>query len=316
MDMNNFNFTTKDVLDTLKIVDEFLLTTRQLQIAKRNQCNGLYPNTGSIAAKELQNFKKIESVQNVYKSSFLKMDCAADHLMLMIKGFTPPVMTLAPWVNVRSILELCAHVSWVLDLEINIETRVNRIFAIRYDELKQQKVISEIRNNRSRPDEKQTDAIKKRMKIVLDDGLTLGCPEIKNHKGITVSIGERMPLITDLVKVTLDREFEYRMTSAIAHGDIWATTQMGYQQNKKIASNEKGITPIEKHITPEAIFYAFHISISAFSQCFWYWWKLYGWDENEITSLLDNTFDKLKYSNSHRPWKNEYLQLQQSSHLS
>lgn len=304
--MEDLNFTNKDALETLAAVQTFLDETTQIQSKIFKKYGGYFPSDNSIAAKDMQIFPKKDSVQNVYKVSFLKMDCAADYLMLIIEGFTPPSETISPWVCVRGILELCAQVSWLLNPNIDIQTRINRFFAVRYDELKQQQKISVNCSIHSKDNEKKLDSIKRRMKFVMNDGLSLGCPEIKNNNKVVTSIGERIPHITDLVKETLNREFEYRISSAVAHGDIWAMTQMGYQQNKGIVPNEEGVAHLEKHITPEGIVYAFNISVTAFSQCLWYWWKLYGWNQDELIELLDRTFDSLNYSNSHRIWHPKY----------
>ena len=50
------------------------------------------------------------------------------------------------------------------------------------------------------------------------------------------------------------------------------------------------------------VFYAANIAMTAFAQVLWYIWCLYGWNEEEIKSVLNDTYDRLFYSNENRIW--------------
>jgi len=111
-----------------------------------------------------------------------------------------------------------------------------------------------------------------------------------------------MPGITELIRITINREENYRLLSAIAHGHHWATHQIGFRIVP--IENPKGIAQkgLVKHVEPSFVLYAGNIALTSFAQVLWYIWCLYGWNKQEIESVLDTTFDKLKYTQERRLW--------------
>ena len=205
----------------------------------------------------------------------------------MEDSIVEPAKSIAPWTCVRGLLESCALASWFLEPEIDVNTRVGRYFAFRYSGFVQQ-----IKLYRAGGDRKGfINRVEARIKKVEQEALNLGFQPVVDNKGNLDGICQRMPNITTLIGITLDKEVEYRLLSALAHGHHWATIQVGFRVTE-YSRNSKGNTQtgLAKHIEPNLVFYATSIAITAFAQVLWYIWLLYGWDKEEIIGVLNDTF--------------------------
>lgn len=112
-----------------------------------------------------------------------------------------------------------------------------------------------------------------------------------------------MPSITDLIELTLNREFDYRLLSAIAHGHHWAISQIGFRVIENKNSEGKISRGLKKNLDPNFIFYIGMVSITSFSKALWFLWQLYGWDLKELIEHLDKTYDQLNFNDNFRYWK-------------
>ena len=227
------------------------------------------------------------------------MEAAADHLMVFADSLKAPAKTMAPWTCVRGLLESCALASWFLDPTIDVRTRVSRYFAFRYIGFIQQIKLYNVDGNR----QEDVKRVEERIQKVEQDAINLGYPRVLNKKSHEIEgIGQKMPGITELIGLTLNRESNYRLLSAIAHGHHWATHQIGFRITDFTDSKGVAQKGLEKHVEPVFVLYAGNIAVTSFAQVLWYIWRLYGWNEQEIKALLDTTFDKLKYTQERRLW--------------
>jgi len=292
-DLSLPDFTPADVKNLISVLDEFLKKTSEFFNKYNNE-----PSDDSIAIQERVNFPKEVSVKNAHYGGFLSMEAAADHLMVFKDSLVEPAKSIAPWTCVRGLLESCALASWFLEPKIDVNTRVGRYFAFRYTGFVQQ-----IKLYRAGGDRKDyINRVRERIKKVEQEALKLGYQPVLDNKGNLDGICQRMPPITGLIGITLDKEVEYRLLSAIAHGHHWATNQVGFRVTGYSDSKGNIQTGLEKHIDPKLIFYATSIAITAFAQVLWYIWLLYGWDEEEIINVLNDTFDELFLTNENRIW--------------
>ena len=287
------NFTTEDVKNLISVLGEFLSSISELIDKYNNE-----PSDGSLASQERINFPNETSVLNAHYGGFLSMETSADHLMVFKDSIVEPAKSIAPWTCVRGLLESSALASWFLDPMIATKERVGRYFAFRYSGFIQQIKLYSIGEDRN----EDVKRIHERIKKVEQDALDLGYPRVVDKNGKVDGICQRMPSITKLIGITLNKETEYRLLSAIAHGHHWATSQIGYriiEYRDLKGTIQKGL---KKHIEPMYVFYAANIAMTAYAQVLWYIWRLYAWDEDEIKILLNDSFDKLGFSNEERVW--------------
>lgn len=288
------NFASADVISMLSVVHEFIAESSRLYNAYNNE-----PAPNSIAMVEKMSFPDNEKVESVHYGGILSMEAAADHLMVFADSLAEPAKSIAPWTCVRGLLESCALASWFLDPTIDAITRVGRYLGFRYEGFVQQIKLFSI----SGKEQENLNQIKERMHRVEQDALKLGYPRIRNRLGEIDGIGIRLPNRTILIGKTLNWEVEYRLLSAIAHGHHWATHQVGFRIVEFTDSERNIRKGLEKYINPAFVLYAANIAITSFAQVLWYIWRLYGWNLNEISNYLDVTFDRLKYTEKRRLWR-------------
>jgi hypothetical protein len=287
------DFTPADVKNLITVLDEFLKRTSEFFNKYNNE-----PSDDSIAIQERVTFPNEVSVKNAHYGGFMSMEAAADHLMVFKDSIVEPAKSIAPWTCVRGLLESCALASWFLEPEIDVNTRVGRYFAFRYTGFVQQIKLYRAGGDRNNFIKR----VEERIEKVEQEALNLGYQPVVDAKGNLGGICQRMPPITDLIGITLDKEVEYRLLSALAHGHHWATIQVGFRVTGYSDSKGNTQTGLAKHIEPNLVFYATSIGLTAFAQVLWYIWLLYGWDKEEIKVVLKDTFDKLFLTNENRIW--------------
>ena len=278
----------------LSVVRDFTTETSRLYNSYDNE-----PAANSIAIEERISFPSHKSVETVHYGGLLSMEAAADHLMAFTNSLVEPAKTIAPWTCVRALLESCALASWFLDPKIDVKERVGRYFAFRYEGFIQQIKFL----NLDSANQAIVNQVKQRIQKVEQDAFNLGYSPVLNKKGGIDGIGQKMPSITELINKTLNREAEYRLLSAIAHGHHWATQKIGFHVIEYTNSEGKVHKGFEKHLEPMLVLYAANIALASFSQVLWFIWRFYGWNEEEIKTFLDSTFDLLKYTDERRLWR-------------
>jgi hypothetical protein len=258
---------------------------------------GNEPAETSIAFQEQQSFPNKELARDVHYRGMLSMESAADHLMVFADSIVSPAKTVAPWTCVRGLLESCALAAWFLDPMIDSRSRVARCFAFRHIGFAQQIKLFQV-------EKKQSDIDKAQLRIekVEHDAFKLGYPRLLNKKGDIVGIGQRMPNITELIGKALDREAEYRLLSAVAHGHHWAIHQVGFRVIEITNSEGRVEKALEKHVHPGFILYVGNIAVTSFAKVIWYLWRLYGWNIDELEQLLNTIYDQLRYQRKLRFW--------------
>ena len=290
---NDFNFTTEDVKNLLSANKTLFKETGQIFNQYGNK-----PLLDSIAFQELANPSFSKLADDVHSRGLLSMEGAADHLIAFTDLLIEPVKTIAPWTCVRGLLESCALACWFLDPSIDVKTRVGRCFAFRYKGFEEQ-----IKFFRKVNDQAKIDYVKQRIIKVESDAISLGFSPLLNRNGDLNGIAQNMPSITELIELTLNREFDYRLLSAIAHGHHWAIQQIGFRVIETINSEGKTIKGLKKSLDNNFIFYIGMVSVTSFSKVLWYIWKLNGWNLEELSKLLNSIYDQLNFNDNFRYWK-------------
>jgi len=276
----------------VSVLHDLIDGTNQIYNAYNNE-----PAPDSLAHREQNSFADPELARDVHYRGIQSMESAADHLMVFADSFVQPAKTIGPWTCVRGLLENCALASWFLDPSIDVRTRVARCFAFRYAGFDQQIKYFQVDNSQT-----EIEQVKRRIKNVEQNAIRLGYPPLLNKLGNIQGIALQMPRITALIGTTLDREADYRLLSAIAHGHHWATQQIGFRQVEVTDPEGQIIKALEKYVDPDFVVYAAHIAVTSFARVLWYLWRLYGWNIKEIADLLDATYEKLNYNPELRFW--------------
>lgn len=245
------------------------------------ESQGLDPNSNSIAAKELQTFKRPKSVFTAYSQGGSLIDIAADHLIAFTKTITEPAQSIAPWTIARSVLEASALSSWLLDTKINAHERVSRSLALRYEGLSQQaKFIKSLGQS--------TEIVNKRIEEIELIAEELGFPKIRNKKNERIGIGQVMPFVTEIIRDTLNEESYFRLYSAMAHSHHWAYTQLSYRKVEETTLQEDNTVLVEKHLSLEMVWWLCVKVAHYFSQPIRYKCELYGFDLELMDTIISD----------------------------
>ena len=255
------------------------------------------PSLDSLAMQERKRFSNSELIKDVHYRGVLSMESAADHMMVFVDSISEPAKTIAPWTCVRGLLESSALAVWFLDPRIDAKERVGRCFAFRYSGFVEQIKFFQVEKL-----DTEIHKAQQRMKKVEQDAISLGYPQLLNKNGEINGIAQHMPSIIELIKLTLNREGDYRLLSGVAHGHHWATSQVGFRFSEENLQGQV-VKTLEKHLHPESVLFATNIAVSSFSKVLWNLWRLYGWDIKEIESFLEKIYDRLYYKTEARFWR-------------
>ena len=274
------------------------------EFVNRYQSQAL-PN--SRADMELHSYSRPESLITAYCQGGVLVEVAADQLMALTKTLTEPAQAMAPWTCVRAMLESCALASWLLSPNIDAKTRVQRSLAFRYEGLSQQLKFAIVASG----DKTVITRITTRIDDVEHVALNLGFPKVLNKKNKRIGIGQEMPFITTLVQSELDEESLYRLLSAVIHAHPWALQQLSFRRinndNYQFvdgSDNDVKIHVLEKNLEFTSVAFLCHEAVINFIKPVWYQCQLLGWDQEDMKSFFESTFNSLGLQDEKRFWRN------------
>jgi hypothetical protein len=111
----------------------------------------------------------------------------------------------------------------------------------------------------------------------------------------------------------LDKEFEYRLFSAVAHGQQWALLELGFvvapkghndPQTKRwnaIAQNTQLLQ--QQLIAPNHLVGLTGNVATVVSKPFWGMCQIFGWETNEAKDLLERNFNSLRIKDDQHFWR-------------
>ena len=245
------------------------------------------PSENSPAKNELKDFSKPELLKTAYAQGNILIEVSGDQLIAITRSITEPLLTIAPFVSARAILESSAIASWILDTSIDRKKRLERSFAFRYEGLNQQ-----IKYGRSIGNKNEIDKVLSRVDEVEKQALDLGYDPVLDKNGKRIGIAMKMPSITTLVHDVLKEEGSYRFLSSIAHAHPWALQQISFQEVTK----GKDLF-FEKNIDPVYIFYLCNTVVRVFARSIWNMNNIFGWQEEKLINLFNYVFDSLNMKN-------------------
>jgi len=244
---------------------------------------GHTPRPGSVAANELSSLEDPEPLKSAYSQGTILIEATADQLSGFVRTVTPPVLTVSPWTNIRSVLEAAAISSWLLDDSLGISERIARSYAFRCKGLLEQVKFARVVDNPADLDKAQ-----QRLDYVLSQAATLGLATINGRSGKTTGLSKPIPSTTELVRDQLNDEEAYRLLSAMTHAHPWALQQLGFKK----ADNSQHLL-LEKNLKIESVVYLATIGLKALRKPIEYKCRLFGWPVVDITSMFDEVMTNL-----------------------
>lgn len=249
--------------------------------------HGFEPKPGSISSEELESFQPPLSLKTAYSQGHAFVEVAFDQLMAFTRTLKEPIQTIAPFTCSRSVLESCSLAVWLLNNEITAEERVKRSLSFRFEGMVQSKKLanSSISENGIEITDIQTNKI---IKIAQD----MSYPIFRNKKNKIIGVATHMPSITDLAKNILNKEYEYRLLSAVAHAHNFALIQTSFVRYSDSEDDE--VSLYEKSLDPRFIIFLCKLTIEVFCKAVKTLTKLHGTYHIDYDSLFDEINKKFK----------------------
>ncbi len=254
--------------------------------------SGTDPAAGSIAAKEQADASRTAQLTNAYIQGHFLLESAADHVSALTRLLVEPVETLAPWTCLRGSLEAAALSCWLLSRDIDSEERIARSFALRYEGLSQQLKLANARQETALAIE-ISDGIKRIESVALVHGYKA----LVNKNGEHYGLAKRMPSITECIESILDREGEYRILSAVAHGHVWALTQLGFR-----TPDPSVPTSLEKSMSNESAAWLLACAADTLAKPVWTHASLFGSDLRRLSDILESTYTQMELAKKRHFW--------------
>jgi hypothetical protein len=267
-------------------VREALLTLHR-GIETINRENGTEPAAESKASTEQADPTRGKHVVSAQSIGIQLLELGAEHLTAFVKTIGPPAETLACWTCVRSMLEPCALVGWLLDEKIDARDRTGRLFALRREGIDQQLKWARVVG---RP-EVELQLLRDRDAELEREARQAGCRGRKSG-----AILNPVPSATQAIGDMLDLEAAYRLLSAVTHGHHWAVRQLGFKPVAGLKEDLGGVKVqwFEKNLLLEGVAYLATITAKALTNAVYHQYRYFGWNSSPLVSLMNDALKTLR----------------------
>jgi hypothetical protein len=261
------------------------------------------PSANSLATSESVSFPDPEGVMTAYSQGLMLLEVAEDQAEAFIRSVVNPALTFAAWTSVRAVMESSALAAWLLDANITVQIRVQRSLAFRYEGLEQQ-----LKFLKSIGKKDEVDKLVKRIDSIELAAIAFGFNRVMDRSGRRIGIAQVMPSATKIIGDVLDEEETYRLLSAVAHGHFWALHGLGMRKvNSESSASWDSIhannKAVQKHLRPEGVGYLCVMTASIFTKALWRAAYLFDWDVEPLKDILENNFDRLRFTAAVRHWR-------------
>lgn len=197
-------------------------------------------------------------------------------------------------------LESCSLSAWLLDPKIDAQSRIGRVYALRYDGMQQQVKFG--RAAGIAPNE--VISLEDRINAVEQEAIALGYPPVVDKKNRRIGIAQQVPNATDMIESILGEGIAYRLLSGVAHGHSWAIIGLGF----KPAGEDKSIGGVtaksyQKTDNITGIAYLGIRTAKALARPLWNQCQYFGWESLRLEEIFENVFDKLQATDALRFWR-------------
>lgn len=248
------------------------------------------PIDGSKATQELNDPIYSTHVASAYSWSLVLQEIALDNLEGIKRTLTEPLLTYAPFVLFRGLLEVSAISVWLGSTTVNSMKRAERFFIFRNNSLTQQKKFYNSIN-----DSNNIKIIEEKIDQMIVNAQSKGLFDILHKKGERLVIVD-LPSSTELIKNIFDAEDTYRLFSAIAHGKHWAVILSSFNTVEKNIEIYKGIKGgrLEKDISPLFMLYVVRYSLLYLGKSLIERYKLFGYNPDSVIQLFEKSSQDIK----------------------
>lgn len=289
---------TQYTIEDLAKMRDGLTTLHKRTSLFSQEYSGL-PATGSQAVTELSTYGRPESLVTAHSIGTQLIEFGAEHLTAFVKIVTEPVEVIACWTCVRSMLESCSLCAWLLDPDIDANTRVGRTFALRYEGIDQHLKLARILNK----PEHEIKTGQDRIDEVEKTAIGLGFAPLLDKKGHRIGIGQKMPSATDMIESMLNEGIAYRLLSGVAHGHSWAIIQLGFQPVKDATIGGVATKGFEKTNDLSGIMYLGFLTMKSLAMPLWKQCHYFGWDALRLEEMLEDAADASLVLPTARFWR-------------
>ena len=186
---------------------------------------------------------------------------------------------------------------WVFDSDIEKKERVERGMSLRLIGLEDQRKLS-----RTSPAGPDTDEVTRKITSRIEDMTRAagarGVEPHRNRRGQVDGFGAKMPGRLELVSRVPGGESDYRLLSAVAHGQSWSLIGVGFKPSGKQNMAVKSPEPI-------VLVYVCSRAIEFFARALWAQVYLYGWKSGPFARLLEETYDSIGLVPERRFWRSQ-----------
>ena len=261
------------------------------------------PTPGSQAATERATYQRAESLYTVSAIATVLLDSVGEHVNLLVKAMTEPINTFGCWTTVRSMLEAASIAAWLHDPKIDVQKRVSRAYAHRYEGVEEQVKFG-------RAADVPADELKKLQDLVdklEHDAVSLGFPVIRDSKGKRIGIAERTLSATEIIKLMLNEEVGYRALSGVAHAHFWAMHTVGFRpatvQPPQTGDGARTVAMEKSAGSGHAHAFSVVRAMKALAVPVWNQCLYLGWDRARLVCLLESIYDDMGMQPAMRFWR-------------
>jgi hypothetical protein len=230
------------------------------------------------------------------------IEAVADHTWALIRVLDPPCLPIAFYTCARGAIENSAILAWLLEPLPSVDGVVQRSIALRFREVEQQ--IKVVRVSSHGPD--ATATLSARLLDICAQADGLGYEALISKGGRRQGAGTPLPGPTDMIRDVLGQEFDYRLLSSAAHGNVWAIRGLAFtevQAATEVARKEGFAAAFEKQVSPVAVHYTAVAVARAFALGTWRLYRYAGWSTQELPDIFESAFDQLRAIDGLRFWR-------------
>ncbi len=220
---------------------------------------GTFP-TDSKAAAERAGYGNWDILRVSYERGCQALVAGEAHLRAALQlAEAEPVHVLTLFSAVRSAMEQLGLAMWILDPELDPQTRAARAWGVRWQDLRQGDLFAGEARNAA-----MADHIREVMIALVGQAqdFELGVAAKAEEQPIT-GVGVNQPGWTDLFGKVFDFRSGYRLYSAVAHGTQWALVRVGGQPREGWDENSPTLF-VQEAAMPDAVELALRHGLHAY----------------------------------------------------
>ena len=268
----------------------------------------------SKASQELKDCQNKELLITAYEQGILLLSVSSDHMSGLRRTLEPGDLSFAPWACARVVLESCSTGIWLLDTRITSKERITRSLNLRLDEQYQQ--IKFCRNDQEEGaksffSSQETNYVIKECENNIENfkkkAEKCGIKERKSKKGKFIDFGSGLPKISDRIAFRFTekdskkhtKKNTYTLLSGAIHSNQWAIGSLGM---KTIQREDDFISAVPK-LDPDNAEHLIENTVEWFARTSWTYFGLFGWDLEELRSVLEDGYDQFGFNEESRFWR-------------